>query len=172
MRYLYLTLFLIFFQTGFSQQDIFDVARKGTVEEVKTIMKQNPDAINSINDAGYSPLILACYKGNVAVASFLIKKVKDINGNSSMGTPLMAAVVKGNKEIVQALLENKANPNITDPNGTTALIYASMFKNHDIVRLLIKAQANPDTKDNRGNSALDYAILANDDKLIEIIKTK
>lgn len=172
MRYLYLTLCFIFFQTGYSQQEIFDVARKGTVEEVKAIMKQYPDAINSVNEAGYSPLILACYKGNVDVANFLIKNVKDIDGNSSMGTPLMAAVVKGNKEIVQALLENKANPNIADPNGTTALIYASMFKNYDIVSLLIKAQAKSDTKDNRGNSALDYAILANDDKLIEIIKTK
>jgi len=172
MRYLYLTLLLVFFQTGFSQQDIFEVSRKGTVEEVKVIMKQNPDAINLVNESGYSPLILACYKGNVTVVNFLIKNVKDIDANSSMGTPLMAAVVKGNKEIVQTLLENKANPNITDSNGTTALIYASMFKNYDIVSLLIKAQANPDTKDNRGNSALDYAILANDDKLIEIIKTK
>lgn len=172
MKYFYVTLVMFVLQPVFSQQDIFDVARKGTVDEVKNIIKQNPDAINSVNKSGYSPLILACYKGNVPVANFLIKNVKDINGNSSMGTPLMAAVVKGNKEIVKALLENKANPNITDVNGTTALIYASMFKNYEIVSLLIKADANPDTKDNRGNSALDYAILANDDKLIEIIKTK
>jgi ankyrin repeat protein len=170
MRYLYLTLLLVFFQTGFSQQDIFDVARKGTVEEVKLIMKQNPEAINLVNEAGYSPLILACYKGNVAVASFLIKNVKDINGNSSMGTPLMAAVVKGNKEIVQVLLDNKANTNITDPSGTTALIYATIFKHFDIVEMLIKASADLDLKDIRGNSAVDYAKISQDEKLMQLFK--
>lgn len=163
---------MFIFHPVFSQQNIFEVARKGTVEEVKNIMKHNPHAIDSVNEAGFSPLILACYNGNVPVTNFLIKNVKDINGNSSMGTPLMAAVVKRNVEIVQMLLENKANPNITDSNGTTALMYATMFRSYDLARLLMKADANPDTKDNRGNSAIDYAILANDDKLIEIIKTK
>ncbi len=160
------------FQIIFGQQNIFDVARKGNVEEVKLIMKQNPEAINSVNEEGYSPLILACYRGNFVVAEFLIHNVKDINGSSKMGTPLMAAVVKRNTEIVKLLLENKANPNISDVNGTTALLYAVQFKNYEIVAMLIQAKANPDMKDNRGNSALDYAILSNDDKLIEILKTK
>lgn len=170
MKYFCVTLLVFFFQTGFSQQDIFDVARKGTVEEVKTIMKQNPDAINLINEAGYSPLILACYKGNNAVANFLIKKVKDINGSSAMGTPLMAAAVKGNKEIVQVLLENRANPNITDPSGTTALIYATIFKQYEIVEMLIKASAVLDLKDIRGHSAVDYAEISKDEKLIQLFK--
>ncbi len=47
-----------------------------------------------------------------------------------------------------------------------------MFKNHEVAKLLIKAKANYETKDNRGNSAIDYAILADDDQLIQILKTK
>lgn len=172
MKYFCVIVSFFCFQIFFGQQNIFDVARKGTVEEIKIIMEQNPEVINSVNEEGYSPLILACYKGNLAVASFFIHNVKDINGNSTMGTPLMAAVVKRNSEIVKLLLENKANPNITDVNGTTALMYAVQFKNYEIATMLIKAKANPDLKDNRGHSALDYAILANDDKLIEILKTK
>ena len=171
MKY-FQTVFLLFlFQIGFSQQNIFDIARKGTIEEVKTAMKQNPDIINSVNDEGYSPLILASYRGNIEVAKFLIKNVKDINGSSSMGTPLMAAVVKGNKEIVQALLENKADPNIADQNGTTALIYATIFKHYDIVEMLLKASATIDLKDIRGNSAADYARISKDEKLSELLKT-
>ena len=170
MKCIYIIVLLFFFQNGFSQQDIFDIARKGTVEEVKAVMKQNPNSINSINDAGYSPLTLACYKGNVAVADFLIKNVDDINGNSLMGTPLMAAVVKGNLVIVKALLENKANPNLTDANGTTALIYAVQFKNTPIVKMLLEYKANKLKIDNKGKTAFEYAVFSSNEEIINLLK--
>lgn len=173
MRKTTFLLFLFFLTTTvFSQKDIFNVARTGTVDEVKTLMEHNPDCINDVSPEGYSPLILACYRGNAEVADFLIQHVKDINAGSGMGTALMAATVKGNVELVKKLLEKKADPNIPDSNGTTALIYASIFKKHEVADFLIKAKANPYAKDNRGNSAIDYAILSNDDKLIQILKTK
>ena len=161
---------LFFFQIGFAQQDIFDIARKGTVEAVKTIMKQNPGAIDSISREGFSPLILACYRGNIDVAKFLIKEVKDINGNSSMGTPLMAAVVKGNKEIVEVLLDNKANPNLTDANGTTALIYAVQFNYISIVKLLLDFKADKSKIDDKGKTAFEYAAFSNNEEIINLLK--
>ena len=158
----------------FSQEtlDVFDIARKGTLEQAKNILKVNPNAFNTVNEDGFSPLILACYKGNNEVAKLLIENGCDINGNSKMGTPLMAAVVKGNIEAAKFLLQKNADPNNSDKNGTTALMYATSVKNYELVSLLTKANANPDVKDNRGNSALDYAILLNDDKLIELLKNK
>ncbi|MCI4442973.1 MAG: ankyrin repeat domain-containing protein [Lentimicrobium sp.] len=170
MKY-FQTVFLLFlFQIGFSQQNIFDISRKGTVEEVKIAMKQNSDVINSVNGEGYSPLILASYRGNIAVAQFLIKNVKDINGSSPMGTPLMAAVVKGNKDIVIALLENNANPNLTDANGTTALIYAVQFNNKDIVKLLLNFKADKSKIDNNGKTAFEYAVFSGNEEIINLIK--
>ncbi len=156
----------------FAQTDVFDIARKGTVEEAMKVLETNSESFNVKNSAGFSPLILACYLGNTEVAKFLIEKGSDINDKSNMGTALMAAVVKGNSGIVKLLLDKKANVNIADANGTTALIYAAMFKKNDIVGLLIKANADLDCKDSQGNSAVDYAILADDDELIEILKTK
>ncbi len=169
---LLLILFLIASTATFSQNDVYTIARSGTVDELKAVMKSDPDIINKPNADGNSPLILACYKGNVEVAKFLIQNVKDINFTASMGTALMAATVKKNTEIVKLLLENKANPNITDANGSTALIYASIFKSYEIAELLVKYKGDDTHKDNRGNSAFDYAILADDDKLIQILKTK
>jgi ankyrin repeat protein len=170
----FLILSFLMLQAVWSQEplNIFDVARKGTVEQAKTLLESNPKILNAKNEEGYTPLILAAYHSNNEVAKFLIENGSDTNGTSSMGTPLMAAVVKGNAEIVKILLDKKADPNIADANGTTALIYATMFKNYDITTQLIKARANPEFKDNRGNSAMDYAILADDDKLIQILKTK
>lgn len=152
--------------------NIFDVARSGTLNEATVLVKKNPKIVNAINDAGYSPLILACYRGNNEVAQFLIENGADINYNNAMGTALMAAVVKNNIQIVNLLIDKNVNIELKDGNGTTAIIYAAMFKNHEIAKVLIKAKANYETKDNRGNSALDYAILADDDQLIQILKTK
>lgn len=170
MKYSFLMVVLFFFQIGFAQLDIFDVARKGTVAEVEEIMKKNPDTINSLNEQGYSPLILACYRGNIDVAKFLIKEVKNINGDSSMGTSLMAAVVKGNIEIVQILLDNKANPNLADANGTTALIYAVQFNNSAIVKLLLDYKADKSKIDNKGKTAFEYAAFSNNDEIINLFK--
>ena len=174
MKRIFIFFACLLFRLSFSQEklNIFDIGRKGTVAQAKEILKTNATAFNVVNDEGYSPLVLACYRGNNEVAKYLIKNGSDINGNSKMGTPLMACIVKGNTEIAKLLIEKKADVNSTDANGTTALIYATNFKNYEIVSLLIKADADYNKKDNRGNSALDYAILLNDDKLIETLKNK
>jgi hypothetical protein len=158
----------------FSQEklDVFNVARNGTTEHLLSIVKSNPKEINNINSDGYSPLILACYRGNNEVAKMLIENGADINYKSALGSPLMACVVKNNNEIAKILISKGANVNITDANGMTAILYATMFKNYEITRLLVKNKADILAKDIRGNSALDYAILADDDTLIEILKTK
>lgn len=152
--------------------DVFDIGRKGTVEQAKEKLKENPNSFNVVNEEGYSPLLLACYRGNNAVAKFLIESGSDINGKSKFGTPLMACIVKANNEIAKLLIQNKADLEFADGNGTTALIYATNFKNYEIVSALVKAKANVAFKDSKNSTALDYAILANDDKLIEILKTK
>lgn len=161
---------IFFSQLACAQQDIFDVARKGTVKEMKSLLKENPTAINSVNTEGYSLLVLATYRGNNEVAEFLVKNGADVNGTSNYGSPLMAAVVKGNTEIAKLLLEHKADTSIADPSGNTALIYATIFKKYEIAEMLVKAKANIDIKDIRGNSALDYAKMTNDEKLMQLLK--
>lgn len=155
---------------GIAQQDIFEIARKGTIAELKELLPSNPKGVNAVNSDGYSLLVLATYRGNNDVARFLIENGADINGSSTYGTPLMAAVVKGNTAIVKLLLDRKADTGVPDASGNTALIYASLFKKYDIAELLVKANANIDLKDIRGNSAVDYARLTKDEKLLELFK--
>ena len=152
--------------------DVFDIGRKGTVEQAKEKLQENPNCFNVVNDEGYSPLLLACYRGNNAVAKFLIESGSDINGKSKFGTPLMACIVKANNEVAKLLIQNKADLNFADASGMTALIYAVNFKNYEIVSSLVKASVNIDFKDSKDKSALDYAILMNDDLLIELLKNK
>ncbi len=151
-------------------QDIFEIARKGTASDVAAVYKNTPDQINVKNDAGYTPLILAAYHGNYDVVQALLTYTSSVNDNSSSGTALMAATVRGSTEIVSLLLDHKANPNITDGNGSTALLYAVFFKKNDIVALLLAHEADISYKDNRGYSALDYATLTKNESLINLLK--
>lgn len=152
-----------------AQQNIFDAARHGSVEEVKTLMKTDSNIINQKNENGHTPLILATYKGNNEVALFLVDHVKDINDKSADGTALMAAVVADNKDVVKALLNKKADVNYADNSGVTALLYATMFSNADLVALLINAGADTNAKDVRGHSAHDYAKMTKQDKILQLL---
>ena len=116
------------------------------------------------------PLTLACYQGNAEVAVFLAEHVKDINGISKRGTPLMAAVFKREIAIVKALLKMNADSNIFDDNGTTALQYAVMSRNETITKLLVDATADVKFKDKRGNSAVDYGNLTQNQTIINLLK--
>jgi len=151
-------------------KSIFDIARSGTVAEAKELMKQNPDVINQTNENGFSPLILACYRGNTPVAEFLMEKVKDINYGSDQGSALTAAVFKNNKDLTQKLLANGANPNLADIKGTTPLIYAVQLQDKDLVEKLLKNKANKNLADKQGKTAFEYAVFTKNIEIINLLK--
>ena len=82
----------------------------------------------------------------------------------------MAAVVKGNLDIVKLLLSKKADVNLSDENGTTALIYATMFKNKDIILALLGSNADKSMKDKTGKTAFEYAVNSADETIINVLK--
>lgn len=172
LRYLILVSYLVISSFAFSQENIFEVARFGSVEEVKELMTINSDTINSIDKTGYSVLTLACYRGNDDVAIFLAPRVKEINGNSKYGTPLMAAVYQNREAIVKVLIKNKADVNLADKNGTSPLHYAIIARNKNIIKLLVEAKADTKAKDKRGNTAEDYANMTQDDDIINLVLKK
>ena len=167
-----LIIFLLLFcssTTLFAQQNIFDACRNGNLDTVKKLHLINPSIINSEEDNGYSALVLACYYGHEDIVAFLVDKVKDLNNQTSYGSPLMAATVKGYDNSVDILLKNKVNPNITDEQGVTAAHYAVLFKNYIIVEKLVNANADFTIKNNVDKSAMDYALAHNDEKLNKLL---
>lgn len=169
MKKICILFFGVICNIAFAQSSIFDIARKGTLSEVKELYSKYPDTLDSKNDAGYLPLTLACYNANNEVAAFIAEHSKDINGNSDYGTPLMASVVKGNEEMVKKLVALKADPNITDSNGTSALHYAVMFQMESIIMILIKGGANSLLKDNKGFTSVDYANKLKNEQIIKLL---
>ena len=166
---LFILLFFCFANTQAQNLDVFSISRKGTLEQIQELYEKNPQSINSISENKSSPLILACYRNNEAVALFLTDKVADINYNSGMGSALMAAVMSGNLSIIDKLISLKADLNLKDVQGKTALIYAVFFNKNDIVKSLLKAGADKKNADNEGRTALDYANFNKNTELIILL---
>lgn len=164
-------IFLLFTTLSvFSQKTVFDIARSGTLDEIKTLHKQNPDAINAVNENGFSVLILATYRSNNEVANFLIQNVKDVDFTCSLGSALMAATYKSNNVIVQNLLKKGANPNIKDTNGMTSLMLAAQFGNVEIIKLLLAHKADKSLLNNEEKSAFEFAVFSGNNEIIEHLK--
>lgn len=169
MRQLLLSFIFITTICHSQEKTVFDIARKGTLSEIQEIYNRNPELINAVNDNKATPLILSCYRNNEAVASYLLDKVSNINYNSGMGTALMAAIMSGNKVIIEKLIVKNADLDQTDTQGKSALIYAAFNNNFELVQLLLKAGANKKLADKENRTALDYAKFNKNTQLIILL---
>nr|WP_241773538.1 ankyrin repeat domain-containing protein [Chryseobacterium sp. Leaf394] len=133
-------------------------------------MKNNPDVINQTNENGFSPLILACYRGNTEVADFLIDNVKDVDYKSQDGTALAGLSVRYNRSLAEHLLKKNANPNIADGTGTTPLFWAVKSGNKELVELLLQYKADKSMKDSMGMTPFEYALKADNKEIINLLK--
>jgi uncharacterized protein len=96
---------------------------------------------------------------------------KDINGQ----TPLMVSSRRGFSEIVKVLVKAGANINVSDKEGSTALIESITgegFSGHpSITKLLIEAGADVNHQKNNGMSPLMSAAATNDqENLIKLVQ--
>lgn len=160
---------LSFFQLR-AQEDLFSWIRNGEVAKVESYIESIPEAVNQLSKEGFSPLILASYTGSLELVQLLVSKGAAVNHNSSMGTALMAAIVKNHVPAVQFLLEKGADVNVWDERGTTPLIYAVQFKNKEVIKLLLNHKPDTSHTDKNGKTAFEYAVFSGDVDIIELLK--
>jgi ankyrin repeat protein len=150
--------------------DVFEAARTGNDIVLLRLMSLNADTANSVNAQGYSPLILATYYSQYKAMNLLIEHGANVNYLSIQGTALCGAAYKGDTAAVEILLRHDADPNIADHNGTTPLLYATLFSHNAIARLLFISGAKPDIADNEGLTAENCANQLKNKELIELFK--
>lgn len=80
---------------------------------------------------------------------------------TATSTPLMMAVLKQNKRIIEMLLNADANINATDDIGDTALVLA-LKSDAEIVDLLLKRGADVSVRDKFGSTVLHDAARESD----------
>ncbi|MEM7173702.1 MAG: ankyrin repeat domain-containing protein [Bacteroidota bacterium] len=89
---------------------------------------------------------------------------------------LMYFAWKGYTNIVQRLLQNRANPNATDNKGATPLHYAAQCKNPEnrkaLINLLLENGANPQLKNNQQNNFLHFLCYQGDLDLLKELEKR
>ncbi|XP_048584119.1 poly [ADP-ribose] polymerase tankyrase isoform X2 [Nematostella vectensis] len=124
------------------------------------------DVINSRDRHGRTPLQLAVKWNNLHAVEALVKAGVNLNLKSHnadedfFGTALIMAC--DNKlQVVKALIEGKADVNLTDKQNRTALSYAvSSNTATPMVQSLLEAGAHVNTADSHARTPLHYAVNA------------
>ena len=114
---------------------------------VKQLLAMGADPNRPYNENGLCPLVASGNVNNIAIASLLLKHGAKADGVGNLGgdyieNPLITAVMKGNKYMVQLLLRYGAKKGIKDETGRSPLFYARQQKHTQIIKILEKARGN------------------------------
>lgn len=128
--------------------------------------------VNSKDDSGIPMINQAVRKDNIELVKQLMDLGADINCVSEDRgyTPVMDAVWRGNLEITELLIKNKAELNTINKEGQSNLVLAVGADRIEITKLLAENGADPDIKDSMGMSAYGYASLFKKQEILDILK--
>lgn len=135
-------------------------ARGGNLSIAEILVAHKAD-LETRDSNGATPLLTAIERRNTKIAEFLISKGAKANtlAKTSPYTPLRAAVLAGNRALVELLLAHGEDVNLAAPRGYDALHAALYANNRELVQLLLEHKANPNRRYDEGHvTALAYAI--------------
>jgi len=113
---------------------IHDVAGKGNLAQVKSLVKANPKILNLADKDGATPLNYAVAENRVAVVKFLLASKANVNAKKKNGrTPLHIAASLGLQDVVTLLLSKGADMNAQDAQGRTPLSIAKDKRQQDVI---------------------------------------
>ena len=91
--------------------EIQDAAKRGDLEKVKALLKDNPNLVTNKDDNldmnGRMPLYWAATFGHKDVAELLLANKADVNAKDNIGdTPLHASAFNGHKDVAELLRQH------------------------------------------------------------------
>ena len=133
---------------------------KQNLKIVRTLISAG--ATNKKIDGGFTPMEMAFTIGNKLIIKELLKAKFNVSFSfydSAGETPLMSAILLGDSELFDLLLENGADINARDHKEYTALHIAIMKKDVYMTKKLIDAGADLQAVDFKGRSIKDMLFL-------------
>jgi len=147
-------------------QDLSEAIENGSIDEVRGLIAVDTTLINVADDAGNTPMHLACRGGQIEIAGLLIDAGADLNAtNKQSMTPLRLAIYLMKTEIAKLLLDRGAKTDDTHPmfGSLMSQAFAISCQNNggpESVELLIAHGLTFDGSqvDALGMSPLDWAV--------------
>jgi uncharacterized protein len=145
------------------EMDLLEAAAEGRLARVEELLKAgcNPNVTHP--KYGSSALSRACFSDRVEVVRHLLMHGADPNLRLTYASPVdgriernvVALMSARSLEVVTALLESGADPNISDDEGTTPLMRAVLAAPPQAASALLAAGAVAQARNSRGDSAAD-----------------
>lgn len=138
--------------------DLYDACIAGDNEKVlKFVNAENVNAPYHL--LGETPLYFAISNDHFSTVAILLNAGADVNQSALHGffRPLTFASARGSSDIVNLLLQYRANPNIQDAHGNTPLHNAAEHGWADIVLKLMEYKAKPNIINENGDTPLHLA---------------
>ena len=156
-------------------------ARSGNPDAMNVLLARRVDVNAREQVLGETALIWAASENHAGAITLLAKNGADLNARSNSltfplakfgdgksarftvlprggWTPLMYAARQGAAGAARVLAETGADLNLTDPDGTSALVLAIINAHYDLAAMLVEKGANPNLGDTSGMAALYAAV--------------
>jgi ankyrin repeat protein len=166
------------------QTVLMAAARTGRVEAVNALLRAGADPNAHERRLGETALMWAGAENHADAVTALVQHGADVNARSNPAdfprfrfgdgivalmmtlprghwTPVMYAARQGAVDAVRALVAARADLDLTDPEGTTALMLAINNAHYDVAELLVEQGADPNVADVTGMTALYAAVNMN-----------
>lgn len=163
------TEFIPFLKSKGITYTIFEAAAIGNLDDIKTMLKEDPKLINAQDELQNTPLQCAAVKGQMETVEYLLNNGADINTKNKWGTtPLHRAAISGKKDVVEFLIKKGLSPDVTDNNGNTPLYRVVTRNMPEMAAFLIKLGADPD-KESGSESPKQYVMRAGSPDLMSAL---
>ncbi|KAG9251656.1 ankyrin repeat-containing domain protein [Emericellopsis atlantica] len=149
-------------------------AGQGHVEVVQLLLKHGAD-VNAFSVHKNMPqgtaLQAAVEAGNVEIADLLLEHGANPNrGGGLYEYPIIAAASKGDKEMVQRLLQARANLDVTGgPNMAGPIASGSTILPQETIRSLLDAGADINLPDKNGDTALIMEAFNGNGQVVQLL---
>jgi ankyrin repeat protein len=159
---------------------LMTAARTGKPDAMKVLLAHGAKVNARENQFGETALMWAAAENNAAAIQVLVEAGADKNARSTLlkfpefkfitsgmvttslprggWTSLMYAARQGSVEAARALADVGADLNLTDPDGSTALVLAIINAHFDLGEALLEKGADPNIADSTGMTALYAAV--------------
>ena len=162
---------------------------KEKIKEIEQALANGAD-VNGVDHRGQTRLLCAIDKyydlnfqsnprkdNALNIIKLLIKEKADIDTNDNGSTALIQAIKKTTAprlafQIVELLLDHKANVNVVDNEGNTPLMWATISLWHpNKIQLLLDHKANVNAINHQGNTALMFAATQSHSRAAKLLDT-
>lgn len=117
--------------------------------------------VNRRSKEGYTPLLLAAYRGNIKIIKLLIENGGDYRLTNKMGLSVLHMAAQGNQPSVIIYFKEKydLDLNLKDNVGSTVLHWTCYSGSQDVLILLMYYKVEINIKDREGNTPLLLSII-------------